>query len=432
MNRPAAGPVCQLAVVGGGWAGLAAAVRATEAGAAVTLFEMAPQLGGRARSVVTRAGALDNGQHILIGAYRRTLALMQTVGADARSLLLRGPLHLCDPQGQGLVLPPGPPLLAFARGVWAAHHWRRGERLALLGAAGGWLLKGFRCPATLTVAELCGGLPASVRRDLLEPLCVAALNTPMDSASAGVFLRVLKDALFSGTGSADLLLPRQPLSALLPDPALAWLRARGAQVATGRRVRELQPLPDRKWRLEGQCFDAVILACSATEAARLSQPLSSDWSARAAALRYEPIVTAYLHDPGLRFPVPLVALAADDQAPAQYAFDLGALGHAPGLFAFVVSGARSWVDRGLAATGEAIRRQARRAFPGAFGATDVVRHIAAEHRATFACTPGLDRPQALIAPGLVAAGDYVKGPYPATLEGAVRAGEAAAALVLRP
>jgi predicted NAD/FAD-binding protein len=82
----------KLAVVGGGWAGLAAAVRAREAGHAVTLLEMAAQAGGRARGVELDGLALDNGQHILVGAYRRTLDLMRTVGADAATLLLRGPL----------------------------------------------------------------------------------------------------------------------------------------------------------------------------------------------------------------------------------------------------------------------------------------------------------------------------------------------------
>ena len=82
-----------LAVVGAGWAGLAAAVRGTQAGYRVTLYDMAPQWGGRARGVQVDGLRLDNGQHILIGAYQRTLELMRTVGADASALLLRQPLE---------------------------------------------------------------------------------------------------------------------------------------------------------------------------------------------------------------------------------------------------------------------------------------------------------------------------------------------------
>jgi predicted NAD/FAD-dependent oxidoreductase len=189
---------------------------------------------------------------------------------------------------------------------------------------------------------------------------------------------------------------------------------------------------DTGWQVDGEDFEAVVLACTATEASRLTASLAATWSDCAAALRYEPIVTAYLHDPQLNFAAPMMALHANAEAPAQFAFDLGALGMAPATFAFVISGARHWVDHGLRNTGQAVLTQARMAFAGAFGAADdeVLRHIAAEQRATFACSPDLRRPPALIAPGLCAAGDYIEGPYPATLEGAVRSGEYAASLAL--
>lgn len=95
--------------------------------------------------------------------------------------------------------------------------------------------------AELTVQDLCRDLPDAVIRDLVEPLCVAALNTPMATASGRVFLRVLKDALFAGPGSADLLLPRVPLSYLLPDAATEWLGAQGATINRGRRVMTIGP-----------------------------------------------------------------------------------------------------------------------------------------------------------------------------------------------
>ena len=214
-----------VAVVGGGWAGLAAAVEATRLGHQVTLFDMVPQPGGRAREV--RAGdlMLDNGQHILIGAYTETLRLMRTVGVDLDAALLRMPLCIVYPDGAGLQLGRGPAALAFAGAVLRQRHWRWPERLALLRAAGGWSLGGFRCPAQLTVSELTARLPARVRDELIDPLCVAALNTPAAEASASVFLRVLKDALFSGAGSADLLLPRATTS---PGRTLPPSRARCA------------------------------------------------------------------------------------------------------------------------------------------------------------------------------------------------------------
>ena len=420
----------KLAVVGGGWAGLAAAVRTTEAGHAVTLFEMAAHWGGRAREVAVDGRALDNGQHILIGAYRRTLALMLTVGADTDALLLRRPLELRYPDGRGLQVPPGPAWLGFARAVAGCQGWTTRERLALMAAATGWALAGFRCAPQLTVAQLCRRLPSAVQELLVDPLCVAALNTPAREASATVFLRVLRDALFGGRGAADLLLPRCSLGALLPGPAAHWLHAAGADLRLGSRVQRLEPAASGGWRVDGERFDAVVLACSAAEAARLATDAAPAWARQAAGLHYEPIVTVYLQCPGARLPAPMTALVESDTAPAQFAFDHGALGATPGLFAFVISGARRWVDGGLDATGAAVLQQAGSAFAtGTWPTPPVLLRVLAEKRATFRCAPGLLRPPAQVAPRLVAAGDYVDGPYPATLEGAVRSGEVAAALV---
>lgn len=386
----------------------------------MTLFDMAPHPGGRARAVEHGGLTLDNGQHILIGAYRDTLALMRTVGADPDALLDRRPLALTDPQGHGLVLPRGPAMPAFVRAVLALKAWPLSERWSLLATTLRWRLGGFRADPTHTVADLVRNLPERARTSLIEPLCVAALNTPSSQASAQVFLRLLRDALFSGPGAADLLLPRVPLSALLPTPAAQWLTHRGAVLRWTTRVQRIEPLADSRWRVDGEAFDAVLLACSATEAARLAQFVAARWAQTAAAFDYEPIITVYLQSLGARLPSPMVALPTGENAPAQFAFDLGSLdpsGARDGLFAFVVSGAKAWVEAGLEATAQATLRQAQSAFASI--PWQALRTMA-ERRATFLCQPGLARPSPAIAPGLAAAGDYVDGPYPATLEGAVR------------
>jgi hypothetical protein len=322
-------------------------------------------------------------------------------------------------------LPAGNPILAFARGVLAARHWALGTRLALLSTATGWMARRFRCAPSLTVGELARGLPREVLDDLIEPLCVAALNTPARAASANVFLRVLQDGLFSGPGSADLLLPRAPLSELLPQPAQGWLSRRGAELRLGERVQSLSR-QGHAWHVNGVEFDAVVLACSANEAARLAAPSAPGWAALGGALRYEPIVTVYLQCPGAKLGRPMVALRDGPDAPAQFAFDLGELSHAPGRFAFVCSGASAWVARGLDACAQACVSQARTAFPeGTWPVLPTIDRTFAEKRATFACTPALQRPPMCVAERLLAAGDYVDGPYPATLEGAVRSGIAA-------
>ncbi|WP_292446225.1 hydroxysqualene dehydroxylase HpnE [Methylibium sp.] len=437
--RPAVAAVPgRVAVIGGGWAGLAAAVEATALGHAVTLYEMAPTLGGRARRLPDAADglALDNGQHILIGAYSETLRLLKLVGLEEAAVLQRLPLTLIDAQGRGLQLPRGPALPSFLRGVITARGWSARERFALLAAASGWLLRGFRCASALSVAALTARLPVALRRGLIEPLCVAALNTPADQASAQVFLRVLRDALFGGPGASDLLLPRVDLSALWPDAAARWLRERGAVLHTGHRVETLQR-ESTGWQLTAagnaaQGFERVLLACSAVEAARLVKPHAPQWSALAEGLRHEPIVTVLLRAPGARLPAPMLALTPGGDMPAQYVFDLGQLRDgarepaAAGVLAFVISGAAGCVERGLDITARQVKRQASAQLGALLPGPPQLLRVLSEKRATFLCTPGLQRPPATVADGLQAAGDYIDGPYPATLEGAVRAGVAAA------
>jgi hydroxysqualene dehydroxylase len=417
-------PARRVAVVGGGWAGLAAAVEATRRGHRVTVFEMAGHLGGRAREVDFGHSRLDNGQHILIGAYTESLSLMRFVGVDLQRAFVRTPLRIRYPEGAGLQLGRGAPMLAFTKAVLSYRGWRLSDKLALLSSATRWTVSGFRCDASLTVAELTAHLPQRVRNELLDPLCVAALNTPSMQASAAVFLRVLRDALFSGSGSADLLLPRQRLSELWPRPAERWLRASGASVRTGHRVQRLA-MAAGGWQLDGETFDAVVLACTAAEASRLTADVAPGWSRQAGALHYEPIVTVYARrTAGPVFPEPMLALHSDGERPVQFAFDLSALGGPDGVLALVISGAKDWVARGMEAVEAASLAQLRSDLGP--GTTVEALQTATEKRATFLCTPGLARPAPWVQPGLLAAGDYVAGPYPATLEGAVRSGLAAA------
>lgn len=460
--QPENGQARRLAVVGGGWSGLAAAVRATELGWQVELYEAARQWGGRARAltgqtVQTRqvpAGMpeLDNGQHILIGGYRATLGLMQQLGVNLESALLQLPLDLRYADGSGLAVPGWaarwPPPLDLLAAILDARGWGWRDRFALLQASLRWRAAGFSCPADLSVAGLCAGLPPRVIDELIEPLCLSALNTPLSQASAAVLLRVLQDALFgAGHGrwrGADLLLPRVDLGELLPGPALRWLADRGARLHAGRRVVALQRRP-AGWRIENQDYDAVLLACPPREAARLVRSAGLDkmddpdglsggltesgsgrWIAQAEALAHEAIATCYAQarnadgsPGGLPDGAAMVALRSAPEAPAQFAFDRGQLGGPAGLLAFVVSasqGERAEIERQVLA-------QAREQL--GLASLQPLRTVV-EKRATFACTPGLQRPDAAIASRLWAAGDYVAGPYPATLEGAVRSGQQAA------
>lgn len=433
----------RIAIIGGGWAGMAAAVRVAELGAhlgaQVSVFEAARTLGGRARALaVPHQGhtlALDNDQHILIGAYRDTLDLMAQVGVSPRQALLPLPLGLPFPDGGGLQTPrwaaSAPPSLALLVAMLGARGWAWGDRLGLLRQSLRWRAQGFACAPEATVADVCAGLPRRAMDELIEPLCVSALNLPAAQASGALFLRVLRDALLGegaqGWAASTLLLPRRDLSALLPDAAAQWLRGHGGSVHAGCRVRQAQRL-GQGWRLltdtgEIEADRLVWAGPPHTAADVLGQALPAPWRALAEGLDHTAITTVYAHAPGARLPSPLLALR---HGPAQFVFDRGQLQAnepaAQGVLAFVIS----------ASVGEREALQARvlAQAQAELGLTLTALRTVTDKRATFACTPGLQRPGAAVAPGLWAAGDWVDGPYPATLEGAVRSGREAARLAL--
>ena len=433
----------KVGIVGGGWAGMAAAVSACGAGHEVTVFEASRTLGGRARGLEAALPdgtpiTIDNGQHILIGAYTEALRVMRLVGLEPDTTLLRRPLALPFPDGTGLQTPgyatywPAP--LDAIAAIATARGWSWGERLSLIRASLGWQWVGFQCAPDLSVAQLCANMAPRVLHELIEPLCVSALNTAATQASAQVFLRVLKDALFGIRGGSHLLLPRTDLSALFPNAAETWMAQHGGQVHRGQRVRRLQWQAPH-WLLEGQAFDRVVWASSASNATlalvecaqaapdSIASKLRA-WSAQTAALHFEAIATVYAWAPQARLPHPMLALHARAEAPAQFVFDRGQLGGPTGLLAFVVSASTGTREE----LQSAVLAQAAVQL-AALGLGDLHPVITVvEKHATFACTPGLLRPAQAIAPGLLAAGDYVDGPYPATLEGAVRSGWAAGRL----
>jgi len=396
-------------VVGGGWAGLAAAVRATQLGFKVRLLEAAPQLGGRARRVMHDGLALDNGQHILIGAYTRTLSLMQTLGVNTDQCFHRQTLDLRFLDGQGLRLTQLTAPLNVLLGVATAHGWSWRDKWMFLRRAQAWQNAGFVCDGATTVGQLCQGLPAPVMQQLIEPLCISALNLNSAQASGQVFLTVLHDALLSGAGSSDTLIPRTDLSQLLPDAALVWLQAHGADVVLGERVTTLPQ-------------GLVLLACPAWQAAELAQSVAPSWALQAQTLQHTAIATVYARSTTpFIWPSPMLALRHDHQAPAQFAFDKGRLAGTPdmqGLLALVVSDCMLERDAVTAAVLQQAKQQ--------LGLSLTWLTTVVEKRAAFACTPGVLRPAMQVGQGVWACGDHVAGPYPATLEGAVRSGYAAA------
>ncbi len=415
-----------LVVVGAGWAGCAAALFAARRGCRVTLIEATRQWGGRARALHHGHLSIDNGQHILIGAYSATLALIHSLGLDEQAVFKRIPMQLRQANGRGFAVNATLrqwPRLATGWAVIEAKGWNWADKLSLARVALSWEWRGFACEPRLSVSELCADLTQRVMHDLIEPLCVSALNTPAHEASAQVFLRVLKDALFAQPGGSDFLLPRVDLSALLPSPAVAELTRRGGTAALGERALSLHALASG-WRVEcthqGLVADAVIVASPPHEAARLAMPHHPEWAKCVLALQHESIATVYAQLPGATGAVlahPVLALASSAARPAQFVFDRGQLGGPLGLLAFVVSASHG----NASDLTHAVLTQA----SDELGLTLQPIQTVVEKRATFACKPQVQRATSHIANRLWAAGDHVAGPYPATLEGAVRSAQVA-------
>lgn len=412
----AARVAAKVAVVGAGYAGLACAVELADAGITVEVFEASRTLGGRARAVDIDGMTVDNGAHILAGAYRETLRLMNKVGADSTALR-RELLHLEFPGHVRIDAPKLPAPLHLGWALLTAQGLSFKEKLAAIRFMRAQQARGFRLPADMSAADLFAAhrQPERVRRFLWEPLCLAALNTPVAAASAQVFLNVLRDSLAADRAASDLLLPATDFSSLFPEPAARHIEARGGKVHRSTRISSLDEL-DR--------FDHKVLAVAPYHLA----PLAPEIAARFP-FAWQPIATCYLAYPGAALlPFPMIGL---DPAGghAQWVFDRGALCGQNGLLAAVISGAGPWQELGHDALAASIHAQIAALLPGLRPPRKT--WVIEEKRATFACTPGLARPPtATDLPNVWLAGDYVAGDYPATIEGAVRSGIAAAQAII--
>ncbi|WP_394781551.1 hydroxysqualene dehydroxylase HpnE [Undibacterium sp.] len=436
----------RIAVVGAGWAGCAAAVELAERGHNVTLLEASRTLGGRARKVEQHGLVLDNGQHILLGAYAESLRLMHKVGVDLDKSLLRLPLQMCYPTAEGMhfVAPRLPAPLHLLVALLRATGLTREDKMSLarFSTTARWM--GWQMYQDCSVSELLQRFDQTERlcRLMWAPLCIAALNTRPERASAQVFLNVLRDSLGAKRAASDMLLPRTDLTALFPQHAADFVTQHGGQVNTGAAVRQLRKT-GTSWTLEyggtgmqdalaTQVYDRIIIATGAETAAKLLSTLEgTDTSPALPSFDYEPITTCYLqYGPDLVLPRAFFALLDQPEQGhwGQFVFDRGQLNtDQAGLLAVVVSASGNAIELENDALAAAIAAQLAQALGLPSLATPLWHQVISEKRATFSCTPGLARPaNETTIPGLLLAGDYTAGDYPATLEAAVRSGVLAA------
>ena len=408
-------------IVGAGLAGLAAAVRLTAKGHEIALYEASQHAGGRCRSYLdAELGCrLDNGNHLLLAGNTSALAYVERIGAlDTFERPAEAEIPFIDiVSSERWALRPNQGAMPW----WLLSPARRvpGTRPRDYLEA----LKLRRASAKATITEVLDPGSPLFRR-LWQPLAVAALNTAAADASARLFGRILAETLGRGGAACRALLPREGLSESLIDPALELLRRGGADIRFGARLRGLV---FTNGRLTDLSFEAGAVTLGPTDSVILAVPAG-------AAARLVP---------GLTVP--------DDHAPIINGhFRCAAPADAP-AFAGIVGGTAEWVfrkrevvsvtvsaaDRLVDLPGEELREVLWRDVALAYGIPrDPLppARIVKERRATFRATPAqLERRPASATRwnNLHLAGDYVDTDLPATIEGAIRSGFAAADRVLR-
>lgn len=410
-------------VIGGGWSGLAAAVRLSQQGHTVQVLESAKQLGGRARSVDWQGLEIDNGQHLLIGAYHRTLALLNTIGAEEQNLFQRRPLamEIRDADHPSLFLNAGQFLPWPLSLLWRLYRdndfstLKQITRLSLQAHR-------FNQKQDQSVAQWLqlNNQSARLTRQLWEPLCLATLNTPLSSASAAVFATVLKDT-FRRRRDSDLLIPVQPLGQTLPAYAERYIKTHGGQIRLQQRVKEIlinEQGVNGVVTQQGEYIRAEhIIVATPLDISR--QLLDSQLDLPE--FGSHPIATVYLqYSAQTTLSSPVIGLSG---TLGQWVFERHDL--RPGLLSVVISGPgehQAW-DKQIVC--DRVAAELQQHLPE-ITSRPSESWLIREKKATFSCSVDIQshRPNNRTEiTGLWLAGDYVANPYPATLEGAVVNGE---------
>jgi hydroxysqualene dehydroxylase len=397
-------------VVGGGLAGLAAALDLVDAGHAVTLFEARPTLGGAVQTLPERDGdpepPPDNGQHIGLGCFTEYLGFLERIGEGSSFLRTRLALPVLDEDGAAAAIEPSLPALLRYR------HLPARERL--------------RIPLTLLRLRSAQSQPKESFGELLRRVGESrnsidrfwdvfvrpALNLRCDEADADAGLFTVRTALLGPRPNSDLILPTRPLGRMHGDAAGGALEAAGATVRTEGRVASLDELD----------ADAIVVAVPPRESARLLGDAEP-------ALEDSPIVSVHLWFDRSLLEQPLAALLDSD---AHWVFDRGALtGSRPerGQYLTVVS---SGVPELLDVRGRELVERIAAQLTERLGKAELLwSRVSREPNATVALRPGVQRPGVETSrPHVARAGTWTDTGWPATMESAVRSGRRAAQHIL--
>jgi squalene-associated FAD-dependent desaturase len=395
----------RVAVVGGGLAGLSAALELVDRGHEVTLYEARPTLGGAVQTLPHREGdpepPPDNGQHIALGCFVHYLEFLARIGSGGSVKRLRLRLPVIDERGRVATIGYGVlPLLRY-------RHVGLRDRLRIIG----FVARATRIDAgERTFGELLRARrhPQAVIDRFWDVFIRPALNLRSDEVDAGAALFTIATALRSGRSASDLVLPIEPLGEMHGEAARRALEAAGATVRTSVRVDALDDLET----------DAVVLAVAPDEAARLFGEIDPEFE-------HSPIVSVHLLFDRRILRHELAALLG---SPAHWVFDRGRLtGHEPdrGQYLTVVSsGAPELLDL----RGRQLVELMAGALTERLGPAELLwSRVSREPRATIALRPGVKRPELGTArPSVACAGAWTGSTWPPTMENAVQSGRRAA------
>jgi squalene-associated FAD-dependent desaturase len=435
----------QVSVIGGGLAGLTAAIACADAGAAVTLFEARPRFGGATWSFERNGLAFDNGQHVYLRcctAYRRLLERLDTVELAP----INGPLsipvyapgaHGGAPRRAVIGRSSLPVPLHLAKALLSYSHLGVLDRLRLgrvLGALGKLSLADPALDRETFGSFLRrhGQSDAAITR-LFDLIVLPTTNLRSDEVSLALAAKVFKTGLLEETDAADIGWAAAPLAAVHVEPSLALIERLGGRVERRAKVHSIARVESGRLELslEGSRVesDAVIVATPPDAASELLEPLGVPFAPALREFASEPILDVHLVFDRKVMDEPLAAGVA---SPVQYVFDrtkASGLGGSGQCLALSISGAAAEIgerpevlrERYVTALGEL--------FPRVREATLVDFVVSREHAATFRGVPGTGLLRAGASSGVehvALAGAWTATGWPATMEGAVRSGNRAA------
>lgn len=447
-------PAEPIIIVGAGWSGLACAVTLAEQGYKVCLLESARHVGGKARSVNFKDQfsnqAVDNGQHIMLGAYYYTRTLFKSLGLKESDCFERQPLELqmFSPNDKNVHIkaPLLPAPLHLLTALLNTKGFTVTARFKAIQMALKLAFTGFKLNRDISVYDLLvqHKQTEKVIQVLWEPLCLATMNTPIQYASGKVFLSVLKDSFSRKREDSDLMFFRFDLSRLFCKPAVQFISAQGSQVICADKVVDLRLIkkPTNNstarfiitTRQKTYHSHQLVLAAPANISNKLlHSPANMAAFRRQSFLKpenasllyfYEPIYTIYLqYPPHIKLPGRMIGLF---HSTGQWAIDRS-LNNQPGLIAVVISGPGKHTQMPSPQLIDTIHNELSLLIEDL--PAPLEHRLIKEKRATFSCRVGIEdqRPVNETAiPGLYLAGDYTNTGYPCTLEGAIKSGVTAA------